>query len=163
MSTDIEISDRDKMEWKKFFSLFVLWRLLPISLASLADCPCKLENDIVSCEEQTIGVMPLDFEFKCPELMKESNSILGFELQGQTMTEVLPQAFTEFTNLIAITLSFNQIQEVHPGAFDGLDSLASLSLSHNNISEVPNGVFDNLIRLHHLDLSYNPIENFTTK
>lgn len=161
MSTDIEISD--KMELNSFFSLFVLWILLPISKASLVDCPCKLENDIVSCEEQTIGIMPLDFEFKCPELMKESKSILGFELQGQTMTEVLPQAFNEFTNLIAITLSFNQIQEVHPGAFDGLDSLTSLSLSHNNISEVPNGVFDTLIRLHHLDLSYNPIENFTTK
>ena len=152
------------MELHSFFFIFPFWTSLPIVvLSSKIDCPCELKRDIVSCQEQTIDSMPLDFQYKCPDLMKESSSIRGFDLQSQTMTEVLPHAFDAFNNLIAIILSFNKIQEVHNGAFDGLDSLTSLSLSHNNISTVPNGVFDKLISLHHLDLSHNPIENFTTK
>ena len=79
------------MELRNSFSIIAFWTFLSFDLTSSQnDCPCELKRDFVTCQQQTIGSMPLDFERKCPDLMKESSSIRGFDLQRQTMREVLP-------------------------------------------------------------------------
>ena len=52
----------------------------------------------------------MDFRHKCPDLMKKSSSIRGFDLQSQTMTEVLANAFDAFNNLVAIILYYTIFQ-----------------------------------------------------
>ena len=143
----------------KIFS--IIW-LFYISFV-IGECPCELENEIVTCYTPFIVDMPSDFKNKCPEIFANAGDIKGLDIQDQKMTEIKTKAFIDFPNVVVIALSFNDIETIHVGAFDGLDLLTHVSLDNNNISQVPDGTFDNLVSLTRLDLSNNPIQNMTMR
>ncbi|KAL5257855.1 hypothetical protein ACHWQZ_G012708 [Mnemiopsis leidyi] len=114
----------------------------------LASCPsfCTCHNNIVSCVEVILDIVPADLPSSTRILNLSSNRI-------QTLTDT---NFIGLSNLEELYIESNDISAVHPHAFRNNVRLKVLNIRNNSLYELSEILFDNNNLIAHIDVSDNP-------
>ena len=116
----------------------VLFFDVAASCPTLCSCTTNSEGSYVDCRSKGLDSMPSDLP----------NNTYEFHLEGNKITAILPETFTDLPNLISIHLESNLISAIENNAFNNLPGLTNLRLDHNKISVIEDNAFNNLTSLY---------------
>lgn len=150
----IPSSGSDKLE-KKFN--------IPVSVSMLTNSSRKIKTDTGRC---TINVVNSDTIANCSyrnlTTLPEDGipyTVTHLLIQGNFLTKLRNNSFTNYTLLRVLDLSRNALSEVEEFAFSGLENLIVLNLTHNSLKMTndtfPENIFRSLIRLEELKINKN--------
>ncbi|XP_028321079.1 leucine-rich repeat and fibronectin type III domain-containing protein 1-like protein isoform X2 [Gouania willdenowi] len=87
-------------------------------------------------------------------------SLLHLTLSRNTISQILPSAFSDLRRLRALHLDSNRLTVIKDEHFKGLTNLRHLILANNQLHSISPHAFDDFLStLEDLDLSYNNLDN----
>ncbi|XP_057295576.1 leucine-rich repeat-containing G-protein coupled receptor 6-like [Hydractinia symbiolongicarpus] len=114
-----------------------------IIVSSTCPSKCSCVNTTIHCVNQFLSRIPRDI----------LNSTTHFYLDGNFISTVHSDDFTNAMNLEVLGLSANKITHIQGRSFLPLQKLESLILSDNQLSMINNETFDGLLNLKTLEMS----------
>uniref|UniRef100_A0A3Q1JCC2 Ig-like domain-containing protein n=1 Tax=Anabas testudineus TaxID=64144 RepID=A0A3Q1JCC2_ANATE len=95
-----------------------------------------------------------------PSAFSDLRRLRALHLDSNRLTVIKDDHFKGLTNLRHLILASNQLHSISPHAFDDfLSTLEDLDLSYNNLAEVPWDTIGRLTNVNTLNMDHNLIEN----
>lgn len=114
-------------------------------------CICEERESVLNINCENKGLTTVG-QFQAPP-----NKVSQLFLNGNFLSRLAPNEFTNYGNVSSLHLGNNGLQEIRTGAFNGLRSLKRLHLNNNNLEVIKEDTFAGLESLEYLQADYNYI------
>ncbi|GCB73487.1 SLIT and NTRK-like protein 2 [Scyliorhinus torazame] len=114
-------------------------------------CACEEKENVLNIDCQNKGFTKVSW------LQPPHSRLYQLFLNGNSLSKLPPNGFSNFTNTVTLHLGSNGLQDIRNGAFHGLAALKSLHLNNNKLEVLREDTFLGLESLEYLQADYNYI------
>uniref|UniRef100_A0A8C2X4P9 Zgc:172282 n=1 Tax=Cyclopterus lumpus TaxID=8103 RepID=A0A8C2X4P9_CYCLU len=158
------------MEWLWFFLLLLAAACRGQPCPKRCMCQSLSPSLAILCSKTGLLFIPAAIDRRTVELRLQENfitavrrkdfanmtSLLHLTLSRNTISQILPSAFSDLRRLRALHLDSNRLTVIKDEHFQGLTNLRHLILANNQLHSISSHAFDDFLpTLEDLDLSYN--------
>ncbi|GCC26194.1 SLIT and NTRK-like protein 2 [Chiloscyllium punctatum] len=116
-------------------------------------CVCEERDSVLNVNCEARGFT------RVSGLQPPQHRLYQLFLNGNSLTKLPANCFTNFSQAVTLHLGSNGLQEIRNGAFQGLTLLKSLHLDNNRLEVLREDTFLGLVSLEYLQADYNYISS----